>query len=123
MIDLSKVKPDYRVCVYGDEGFVMYILRRSPTGHMKPDAIEGITEDSNGDLCVFAGQMTHRDVQFIKRYSPGVTQRKFKRDVSYQGIIDEDGRITGKYETQAGAGNDHAGKFEMEPVKQEAVAQ
>ena len=123
MLDFSKMKPDYKVYSDGQgEGFNMYILRRNATGYMKPDIVEGIAQDFNGDFAVFAGQMTHRDIQFVKRYSPGVTQVKFKGDVSYTGTIGEDGRITGEYETRGGTKYDHNGTFTMHALE-EAVAQ
>ena len=123
MIDLSQMKPDYRV--YGDVGFDLYILQRNSQGFMKPEAIEGITQDYNlGNLAVFSGEMTQRDIQFKRRYAPSVTRHQYTQDVIYKGTIDRDGNIKGEYEVQTGRPSiDCKGTFTMQPVKQEVVSQ
>ena len=72
MIDLSQMKPDYRV--YGDVAFDMYILRRDRQGFMKPETIEGFTRDHNAleGLAIFEGEMTQRGIRFKRRYSPRI---------------------------------------------------
>ena len=75
--------------------FRMYILRREVTG-TQPEKIQGIIEDDRPrHMAIFVGEMTHRALRFVKRYSP--TAQATGRDLIYEGMINDDGSITGQY--------------------------
>ena len=140
MIDLGR-EPDYRGTWSGDSyktskygAFRMYILKREVYG-MSPEKIQGIIEDEMpSHLAVFVGEMTHRSIRFIKRYSP--TAQASTRDLIYEGSINEDGTVSGQYGfcNNSGInrdgtirieygfdrvlGKEYLGTFEMSPVKQ-----
>ena len=96
-------EPDYRG-QWSGEGYTkasdygtfrMYILRREVSG-TSPEKIQGIIEDDRPEhLALFVGEMTHRALRFVKRYSP--TAQSSARDLIYEGMINDDGSITGQY--------------------------
>jgi|SRR3989344_9118872 len=134
-------EPDYRGSwsgeVYtksaGAGTFRMYILRREVFG-TQPEKIQGIIEDDMPrNMALFVGELTHRNIRFVKRYSP--TAQALARDLIYEGMINDDGSIEGQYGFCHGGvrpdgsiskdygfdkvlGKELLGTFRMSPVKQ-----
>ena len=138
-------EPDYRGGWKGegytkaaDTGtFRMYVLRREIFG-TQPEKIQGIIEDDRPrNIALFIGELTHKNIRFVKRYSP--TAQASARDLIYEGIINDDGNIEGQYGFcnggvyndgsirieygfDRGLGKELLGNFQMSLVKQTVTA-